>query len=136
MGVQIVRPVILVVEDVDTCAETLEVALGGTLGLEVLLASTGLEAIRLLQEGKRSIGAVVTDLNMPIMDGYDLIRHIRNDQRYMTLPVLVVSGETDPQASRRALDAGADAYFSKPYSPAQMRQKLEQLLNAKRASEL
>lgn len=135
MGSHHRRGAILVVEDADTCAETLEVGLAGILGLDVVLASSGVEALRVLREGSRSVRAVVTDLNMPFMDGFDLIRHIRADDRWVRMPVIVVSGDTDPDAQDRAFGAGADAYFSKPYSPVQVRQKLEQLLNAKPTSE-
>lgn len=72
--------------------------------------------------------AVVTDLEMPQMSGYELIEHLRSDPRYSRLPIIVSSGSVDPDAPRRALRIGADAYFSKPYSPGELRQKLETLL--------
>ena len=122
---------ILIVEDADTCRETLEVALEGSAGLDVLLAGSGVEALRILHEEGRSVRAIVTDLNMPAMDGLELIRQVRADRSTAGIPIIVVSGEADLRAPARALGAGADAYFSKPYSPAGVRQKLEQLLDAK-----
>jgi CheY-like chemotaxis protein len=122
---------ILIVEDADTCRETLEVALAGSAGLAVVLAASGLEALRILHEEGRSVRAIVTDLNMPAMGGLELIRQVRANQSTAGIPIIVVSGEPDPRAPARALGAGADAYFSKPYSPAGVRQKLEQLLDAK-----
>ena len=74
------------------------------------------------------IAALVTDLNMPKNDGIELIRQLRLEGRYASLPVLLISGDSDPQLPQRALASGADAFFSKPYSPAAVRRKLEQLL--------
>ncbi len=77
------------------------------------------------------IGALVTDLNMPRMDGFELIERVRAQVRYARLPIIVVSGDADPRTPDRLARLGVDAFFSKPYSPAEVRRKLEQLLNAK-----
>jgi CheY-like chemotaxis protein len=123
---------ILIVEDADTSRETLEMALAGSAGLEARLAGSGAEALRILHEAPHSIRVIVTDLNMPAMDGLELIRRIRSDRETAGIPVIVISGDPDPKAPSRALGVGADAYFSKPYSPAIVRQMLEQLLHATR----
>jgi two-component system, chemotaxis family, chemotaxis protein CheY len=121
---------VLVVEDNESCATTLDLALSNVQGLKVILARTAPEALRLLDEAVPGVRAVVTDLNMPRMSGFELIESIRRDGRHSGLPIIVVSGDTDPQAPERARAAGANAYFPKPFSPARLRQKLEQLLNA------
>ena len=131
-----IRGAILIVEDAEPAAATLEVALAGIGGREVLIASTGAEALRVIGDGTPAIQAVVTDLNMPVMDGLEFIRRLRSDRRFSSLPVIVVSGETDPNAPQQALGVGADAYFSKPYSPSQVRNELEQLLNANGTREI
>jgi len=61
-------------------------------------------------------------------DGLDLIRHLRAEPRFARLPILLISGDSDPRLSERALAQGADAFFPKPYSPSAVRRKLEQLL--------
>jgi len=131
MRSEVTTGTILIVEDADTCRETLEVALAGSAGLDVVLAGSGVEALRILREEGRSVRAIVTDLNMPTMGGLELIRRVRADQNNAGIPIIVISGEPDPSAPAQALRVGADAYFSKPYSPAGVRQKLEQLLDAK-----
>jgi CheY-like chemotaxis protein len=73
---------------------------------------------------------VVTDLNMPRMDGFEFIERIRAEPRHQRLPIIVVSGDTDPRTPARLASLGANAFFPKPYSPAQVRLKLEQLLDA------
>jgi len=109
---------ILIVEDSETCAETLQIALESMPGLETVV----------LQNLGAALAALVTDLHMPRHDGFELIRQLRAENRYARLPVLLISGDSDPQLPQRALAHGADAFFSKPYSPAAVRRKLEQLL--------
>jgi CheY-like chemotaxis protein len=77
------------------------------------------------------VDAVVTDLNMPRMDGFELIRRIRGDQRLRATAIIVVSADTDPSTPDRVAALGVDAFFPKPFSPAQVRRTLEQLLNGK-----
>jgi DNA-binding response OmpR family regulator len=121
---------VLIVEDAETCATMLEMAFARIPDVNVLLASSGIDALHLISEERNAVRAVVTDLNMPRMDGFELIRRIRANARHALTPIIVISGDTDPRTPERALNAGADAYFAKPYSPAQVTQRLEQLLDA------
>ncbi|HEX8986073.1 MAG TPA: response regulator [Bryobacteraceae bacterium] len=125
---------VLVIEDTETCAATLEVALAEIPEVEVSLASTVREALRILNREHPSVDAVVTDLNLPFIDGFELIRILRADPRHARVPIVVTSADPDPGAPGRALALGADAYFAKPYSPALVRQAVEQLLNANQCS--
>ena len=119
---------VLIVEDSENTATILEIALLGIPGLSVLLASSGMEALHLLSRTP-AVQAIVTDLNMPRMDGFEMIRRIRADQAISRTPIIVVSGDTDPATPDRVAKLGVAAFFPKPYSPAQVRQKLEQILN-------
>ncbi len=117
---------IVIVEDTHANASTLEIALS-RYG-QVLTFSNAEAAWRELEDGKH-VSAVVTDLQMPGMDGFELIERIRSDSRYDTLPIIVISGSTDPGTPARVIALGASAFFSKPFSPAHVRAKLEQLLD-------
>ena len=119
---------ILIVEDSDTCAETLQIALESIPGLKTLVLQNLDAALAALRNEDYDIAALVTDLNLPRHDGFELIRVLRAEARYSRLPVLLISGDTDPHLPQHALARGADAFFSKPYSPAAVRRKLEQLL--------
>ena len=119
---------VLIVEDSENAAATLEIALLGIPGLSVLLASSGTEALDLLSHTP-SVQAIVTDLNMPRMDGFEMIRRIRADRTMCGTPIIVVSADTDPATPDRVAQLGVAAFFSKPYSPAQVRRKLEQILD-------
>jgi CheY-like chemotaxis protein len=120
---------VLVVEDVDTCATLLEVALVRIPGVDVACAATGREAMQLLGTFGTNVCALVTDLNMPCLDGFELIAQVRSDRRYAGLPIIVVSGDIDPGTPERVKRLGVDAFFAKPYSPASVRRTLEKLLN-------
>ena len=119
---------VLIVEDSENSAATLEMAFLGIPGVVVMQAASGVEALRILNAAV-PVRAVVTDLNMPWMDGFELIRRIRGDERLRSTPIIVVSADADPDTPRRVAALGADAYFPKPFSPAQVRRALEQLLN-------
>lgn len=120
---------ILVVEDAEDCSATLEIALHLVNGCQILLASTAEDALRTL--AARHIAALVTDLHLPSMDGFELLTRVRSDQRYSALPIVVISGDADPATPKRILGAGADAFFSKPYSPSAVRNKLEELIHGR-----
>jgi CheY-like chemotaxis protein len=127
---------VLIVEDSETCAETLQIALESIPDVEVRSIHTPHAAIALLNERYTEIVAIITDLNLDwgaaqsvgLGDGLDLIRQLRAEPRFARLPILMISGNSDPRLSERALAQGADAFFAKPYSPAAVRRKLEQLL--------
>jgi CheY-like chemotaxis protein len=121
---------VLIVEDSENSAAMLEIALSDIPGIAVRLVTSGYEALSLLRGDGPLFHAIVTDLNMPRMDGYELIRHIRGDCRLSSTPIIVVSADTDPDTPQRIAQLGVNAFFPKPFSPAQVRRKLEQLLDA------
>jgi two-component system chemotaxis response regulator CheY len=121
---------VIIVEDCEGAAAPLEVALQAIIGIRVQLFSSAREALGVLISTPDQVAALVTDLHLPSMDGFELIKRIRGDQRYTALPIVVVSGDTHPDTLERLFRLGANAYFPKPYSPAEIRRKLESLINA------
>jgi two-component system, chemotaxis family, chemotaxis protein CheY len=119
---------VLVVEDADLCRDALELALAGIPELTLKIVGTAEEA--LLGLSSDNVAALVTDLNLPAMDGFELIQKVRAQPGRSRLPILVISADTDPRTPARLANLGADAYFPKPYSPAEVRSKLERLLDA------
>lgn len=124
---------VLIVEDSETCAETLLIALESLPGIEVRVIHSPRAAIAAMWAPGNDVAAIVTDLNLgdphqSLSDGFDLIRNLRAEPRFARLPILLISGDSDPMLPERALAQGADAFFPKPYSPSAVRRKLEQLL--------
>jgi CheY-like chemotaxis protein len=102
----------------------------------VRVAPTARQALEVLASAPGGgISAVVTDLHLPSMDGFELIERVRSDSRTARIPIVVISGDSDPNTPERLHRLGANAYFGKPYSPAQVRQKVEQLLDANSPSQ-
>lgn len=118
---------VLIVEDSEHSADALELALTGIPGVAVVMARSGVEALRILDG--QAVGAIVTDLNMPRMDGFELIRRVREQRELAATPIVVVSADTDPETPARVARLGVSAFFPKPYSPGEVRRKLEQILN-------
>ena len=123
--------IVLIVEDSENSAAMLEMAFLGIPGLDVLMAPSAVDALRILDGDSGAVGAMVTDLNMPRMDGYELIRRVRADKRLSGMPIIVVSADTDPATPERISALGVEAYFTKPFSPAMVRRKLEQILDGR-----
>lgn len=119
---------VLIVEDTDLCRDALELSLTRIPGLAVRIVGTAEEALR--QLGTEDICALVTDLHLPAMDGFELIEAVRAQPGRAGFPIVVISGDSDPRTPARLASLGASAYFTKPYSPSEVRSKLERLLDA------
>ncbi|MBN8733142.1 MAG: response regulator [Acidobacteria bacterium] len=118
---------VLIVDDSPQVASTLEIALSHA-GWETAVAHDVAGALEMVSS-LPSLDAVVTDLDMPRMDGYALIAALRAHPCVTRAAVVVTSGSTASDVESQALAAGANAFFSKPYSPAAVRQTLERLVN-------
>jgi DNA-binding response OmpR family regulator len=118
---------VLIVEDTELCRDTLEVALMKLPNLSVQSVTTAEEALEWLDANEAC--ALVTDLHLPLMNGFELIEAVRGRPWRSSLPILVISGDSDPRIPTRVAKLGANAFFSKPYSPAEVRHKLEQLID-------
>lgn len=119
---------IVVVEDSSDCAETLQIALETMEGVDIRIVGSAQAALDFLAMDRGSVAAVITDLQMPRMSGLDLLGHLKNDPALRHIPVVMISGDSDPRLPARSLSQGAQAYFTKPYSPLQVRQTVERLL--------
>lgn len=122
--------VVLLVDDAEDCVPAFELAFERMPGFVVQHATTAEYGLRVLN-GDQRVAALITDVNLPSMDGLQLVQRVRDDARYRELPIVVLSADTDPHTPARALQAGADAFFPKPYSPAAVRRKIEELIHAR-----
>ena len=115
---------ILIVEDTEPTRDILEMALLQLPNIMVHAVATAEEALLCL--AAHDVSAMVTDLNLPRMDGFQLIETVRAAS---DIPIMVISGDNDPSTLERLVSLGASAYFPKPYSPSQVRQRLEELID-------
>lgn len=121
---------VMIVDDSKDCSETLELALHGLKDVRIVIAASAEEALERLASG--DVAALITDLHLPHMDGLHLLSTLRTRNNDHYTPVLVISGDSDPRTPARVLEAGAEAFFLKPYSPAAVRRKIVELLVAGR----
>jgi two-component system chemotaxis response regulator CheY len=97
----------------------LEVQDSGLEDVEVVEASSGFDALRLLPRGPYDL--VITDINMPDINGLELVRFIRKSDQHKGTRVMLISTQSSERDRERGLALGADAYLSKPFSPEQLR---------------
>jgi two-component system chemotaxis response regulator CheY len=86
--------------------------------LQVVEAASGFEALRLLPRGPYDL--VVTDINMPDINGLELISFIRRSDAHKQTPVLIISTQSSERDRARGLSLGANGYLNKPFSPAEL----------------
>lgn len=103
---------ILVVEDSPTMRQLISFALKRMKGIEIIEAADGVEGLKKLNSG--AFNLIITDINMPVMDGLKLISLVRRDVKYRTIPIMIITTEGGAEDRERALALGADAYITKP----------------------
>jgi two-component system chemotaxis response regulator CheY len=121
-------PTILVVDDSPTIRRMVRTALAGLADVSFAEAGSGLEAIETLAVSP--VQAVVLDLNMPDMHGLDVLRFLRSHEQYRGLPVMILTTRGDEPSRDAALDAGASAYMTKPFSPTSLLSSMRDLLRS------
>jgi two-component system, chemotaxis family, chemotaxis protein CheY len=84
-------------------------------GFEVLQAVDGQDGIDVLE--KEKVDVVITDINMPRMDGYGVIRHLRGNAAHKSMPILVLTTESEAEKKNLARAAGATGWMVKPFDP-------------------
>jgi DNA-binding response OmpR family regulator len=116
---------ILIVEDSDSIRRMIEALLTAR-GHEVVAVSTGAKGIdAALASGP---DAILLDLHLPGgFDGFDVCRRLRQTERTRGVPIIVISALTDDGSKRRAMDAGATAYYTKPFSPTALLKEMESI---------
>ncbi|MDD2647998.1 MAG: response regulator [Eubacteriales bacterium] len=111
---------ILIVDDIAVNREMLKNILGGE--YETAEASNGADALSIIAQG--GLSAVLLDLMMPDMDGFDVLVKLRGDSMLSQLPIIVMTGQTDVKSEEKAFGLGASDYISKPYKPAIIKQRV------------
>lgn len=120
---------VLVVEDSAAMRSFIASTLEEIDGVTVTEAESGFEALKELP--RRSYDVIITDINMPDINGLELIRFIRENDRHKETPLIIVSTESSQRDRERGLALGANAYLVKPFSPSALKEMVESYLKAK-----
>lgn len=121
-----VMETILAVDDQLTIRSMIKAILDGA-GYDVITASDGNEAIGLAQSNQFDM--VITDINMPNMNGFDLLQNIKKMPDYNHIPILMLTTETSSIKKSIAKGAGANGWLSKPFNPTRLLTAVEKMIN-------
>jgi two-component system chemotaxis response regulator CheY len=116
----------LVVEDSPTMRQLIVFALSRVRNLKVMEADDGVDALKKLSGQKFDI--LITDINMPMMDGLKLVSMVRRDEVHKDIPIVIITTEGAQEDRQRALSLGANAYITKPIQASQVISKVKELL--------
>ena len=83
-------------------------------GYETLLAKDGKEGLELLEKG--GVDLVFSDVNMPVMDGFEMIEAIRSHDKFKFIPIVMLTTESKPELKQRAQELGVKAWLLKPFN--------------------
>lgn len=108
----------LVVDDSATVRQQVGLALVQA-GFEVLEAIDGVDG-RAAIEANTTLALVICDVNMPRMDGLEMVEKVKSDPRHGGLPVVMLTTESQPELIKKAKDAGAAGWIIKPFQPAKL----------------
>ena len=95
------------------------------IGLQVLTAVDGQDALEVLNEHQADVALV--DLEMPRMNGYELLTRIRSDERFARMPVVIITSRAGEMHRERAMSLGADGYITKPYDISELEALMKSL---------
>ncbi|MBA3550363.1 MAG: response regulator [Nannocystis sp.] len=117
---------VLVVEDSPPMRKMIVFALSRIKGMAVTEADDGVDALRKLATTKYDL--IITDINMPILDGLKLVKRLRADGAYMKVPIIIITTEGAAEDRQRALALGANAYITKPIQAPQVIKLVKEIL--------
>jgi two-component system, chemotaxis family, chemotaxis protein CheY len=118
---------ILVVDDSSTMRMLVKMSLKTFKDYEVLEASDGVSAIESCSNVNFDL--IITDLNMPEMNGFDFIKYIRKNPHYKDVPIIVLTTEGRDDDKNQAMELGASEYIVKPFQPNQIIQLVKKILS-------
>ncbi len=120
------KRVILVADDSPTIRKFVSFSLMSQ-GFEIVVASDGMEALEKLPSGK--IDLIITDLNMPNVDGFELIKTIRENDEFKEIPIIILSSLGSDEDIEKGIKIGANSYLIKPFDPNRIKYEVSKYLN-------
>ncbi len=119
---------ILVVDDSPTVVKFVSFSLRNR-GFNVLTACDGMDAIEKISNHSASVDLIITDLNMPNVDGYEFISTLRRNSKYENIPIIILSSEEEEADKRKGRESGASSYLVKPFKSSVLLHEVSKYLN-------
>ena len=119
---------VLIVDDSASLRRVVQIALTGA-GYEVIEASDGRDALaKLAKLGGKKVHLIISDVNMPNMNGIEFVTLVKQDASYKFTPVIMLTTESDDEVKQAGRLAGAKAWIVKPFNPTQMLNAVSKLI--------
>ena len=117
---------ILITEDSPTMRSLLVSTIETLEGYEIVEAASGFEALRLLP--RENVDLIITDINMPDINGLELISYVKNNPNYRHIPLFIISTESSEKDREKGLALGADEYLVKPFNPLKLQELIRRYI--------
>ncbi|HBG93542.1 MAG: two-component system response regulator [Nitrospirae bacterium RIFOXYB2_FULL_43_5] len=118
---------ILIVEDSTTTRSLIRAVIEELGDFNIVEAPTGFDALKLLPA--QDFDLVVTDINMPDINGLELINFVRSNRRYNNIPLIIVTTERSEEDKKRGMALGATAYVTKPFKAPELQDVVKKVMN-------
>jgi two-component system chemotaxis response regulator CheY len=116
---------ILIVEDSSTTRSLIRAVIEELGDFETVEASSGFEALKMLPQ--QAYDLIITDINMPDINGLELINFVRSNARYSQVPIIIVSTERSEEDKKRGMALGATAYVTKPFQSLELQEAIQKI---------
>jgi two-component system chemotaxis response regulator CheY len=117
---------ILVVDDSATMRSMLVSIIEEIKGVELVEASNGFEALKALPQ--QSFDLILTDINMPEINGLEIVHFVKSNPTYQKIPLIIISTEHGQADIKKGLELGAQKYITKPFDPDHLKKTVKELL--------
>jgi len=117
---------VLIVEDSATTRALIRAVVDELGEFETVEAASGFEALKMLPQQEYDL--IITDINMPDINGLELINFVRNNSRYQQIPIIIVSTERSEEDKKRGIALGATAYVTKPFKSVELQDTIKKTL--------
>lgn len=117
---------ILIVEDSSTTRAMITSAVEVIDGLEIFESKSGFEALKLLPH--HHFNLIITDINMPDINGLELVGFVKKNQNYKHIPLIIITTEGSERDKEKGLSLGADEYLVKPFNPEELQRLVKKYL--------
>lgn len=117
---------VLVVEDSSAMRSLIATTVEEIRGIEVVEAGNGFDALRILPQQR--IDLIITDINMPDINGLEIVHFVKSNPNYHKIPVIIVTTERGEEDRKKGLSLGASEYITKPFNPEDLRQIVVRLI--------
>ena len=118
---------ILIVEDSSTTRALIRAVIDELGDFDTVEAATGFEALKMLPQQEYDL--IITDINMPDINGLELINFVRSNVRYSHVPIIIVSTERSEEDKKRGIALGATAYVTKPFKSVELQEAIQKIIS-------